>query len=308
MAVPHASGNFGDLIDPRVKKLFYQTLKQLPDYVATVYSVEGSSAPYEISSAVGALDDFVEFTGTVSYGSQNQGYDVRATHLEFTKGIQVERKLYDDDQHGIWQKRPVELANSWNRTRQKDCARLFNNAFSVDTKFYVHSEGVALCSDSHTTTSGASTASGFDNLITAGLSAVAMSAARIQMSGFRDDAANRYFSMADELWIPIDLFEQAQEIIKSSGKVDSANNNINVHKDQFTIMPTENGWNYLTDTNNWFLCDGSMRKSNCTWYDRVSMDIARAEELDTLIAKWRGYGRYGNKYQDWRFIMGAQVS
>ena len=308
MPVPHATGNFGDLIEKRVTKLFYDELKQLQDMVATLFSVESSSDAYEVSSEVGALDDFTEFTGTVSYGSQNQGYDVRASHVEFTKGFQIERKLYDDDRHGVWQKRPVELANAAHRTRQKHCARLLNNAFSVDSMFYAHTEGVALCSDSHTTTSGASTATGFDNLTTASLSAVALSAARIQMQGYLDDAGNRYMSMPNELWIPIDLFEQAQEIVKSSGKVDTANNNMNVHKDKFSIMPSENGWNYLTDTNNWFLADSQLRKRVCVWYERVPLEFAQAEELDTLIAKWRAYMRYSCMYQNWRWALGAQVS
>lgn len=308
MPVPHSSGNFGDLLDRRITKLFYDELEQLPDLVGTVYQIAKSNDAYEVSSETGALDDFSEFTGTVSYGSQNQGYDVRMTPLEFTKGIQIERKLYDDDRHNIWQSRPKELANSANRTRQKDAARLFNNAFSVDTKFYSHSEGVALCSDSHTTTSGASTATGFDNLITSALSAVSFSAARIQMQGFLDDIGNRYYSMPNELWIPIDLFETAQEIVKSSGKVDTANNNINVHKDAFTIMPSENGWNYMTDTNNWFIADSRLRKRFAVWYERVPLEFAMAEELDTLIAKWRAYMRYGNMYQNWRFILGASVS
>lgn len=308
MPVPHATGSFGDLIDKRVTKLFYDELKQLPDYVGTLYSVESSSDAYEISSETGALDDFSEFTGTVSYGSQNQGYDVRANHVEFTKGIQIERKLYDDDRHGIWQRRPVELANAANRTRQKHAARLLNNAFSVDAMFYSHSEGVALCSNSHTTTSGASTASGFDNLVTSSLSAVSLSSARIQMQGFVDDMGNKYMSMPDELWIPIDLFEVAQEIVQSSGKVDSANNNVNVHKGNFKIMPNEQGWNYLTDTNNWFLADGRLRKRFCVWYERVPLEFAQAEELDTLIAKWRAYMRYSNMYQNWRWILGASVS
>lgn len=308
MPVPHSSGNFSDLLDKRVTKLFHDELEQLPDLVGTVYQIAKSNDAYEVSSETGALDDFSEFTGTVSYGSQNQGYDVRMTPLEFTKGIQIERKLYDDDRHNIWQSRPKELANAANRTRQKDAARLFNNAFSVDTKFYSHSEGVALCSDSHTTTSGASTATGFDNLVTSALSAVSFSAARIQMQGFLDDIGNRYYSMPNELWIPIDLFEVAQEIVKSSGKIDTANNNINVHKDAFTIMPSENGWNYMTDTNNWFIADSRLRKRFAVWYERVPLEFAMAEELDTLIAKWRAYMRYGNMYQNWRFILGASVS
>lgn len=308
MATPHVSANFGDLIDKRVTKLFYDELKALPDYVSTLFNVESSSDAYETSSEIGALDDFVEFSGTVSYGSQNQGYDVRATHVEFTKGIQIERKLYDDDRHVVWQRRPVELANAAVRTRQKHAARVLNNAFSVDSYFYSHTEAVALCSNSHTTTSGASTASGFDNLVTSSLSAVSMSSARIQMQGYRDDMGNRYYSMPDELWIPIDLFETAQEIVQSQGKIDSANNNVNVHNGKFKIMPNDQGWNYLTDTNNWFLCDGRLRKRFLVWYERVPLEFAMAEELDTLIAKWRSYMRYSLMYQNWRFILGASVS
>jgi len=308
MAVPHASVNFGDLIDKRVTKLFYDELKQLPDYVSMLYSVERSNDSYEKSSEVGALDDFSEFTGSVAYGSQYQGYDVQANHVEFTKGIQIERKLYDDDRHGIWQKRPVELANAAMRTRQKHAARLLNNAFSVDNYFYSHSENVALCSNSHTTTSGASTATGFDNLITSSLTAVALVSARIQMMGYLDDIGNRYYSMPDELWIPIDLYDRAAEIVKSSGQVDTANNNINVHKGGYKIMPSESGWNYMTDTNNWFLADSRLRKRFCVWYERVPLEFAMAEELDTLIAKWRAYMRYSNMYQNWRWVLGSQVS
>jgi phage major head subunit gpT-like protein len=308
MAVPHSTGNFGDSIDKRVTKLFYDELQQYSDRISLLYSVESSSDAYEISSEIGALDDFVEFQGTVSYGSQNQGYDVRANHIEFTKGLQIERKLYDDDRHNIWQRRPKELANSAWRTRQKHAARILNNAFSVDSMFYTHSEGVALCSDSHTTTSGASTTVGFDNLTTSALSAVSLTAARIQMMGFLDDIGNKYYSMPDELWIPIDLFEVAQEIVESSGKVDTANNNVNVHKGSLSIMPEKAGWLYLTDANNWFLTDSRLRKQFLTWYERVPLEFAMAEELDTLIAKWRAYMRYSHKYQNWRFMLGAQVS
>src|SRR5690349_1620582 len=104
--VPHQTGGFGDLIDKRVTKLFYDELQLLPDYVGTLFDVQSSSDAYEKSSEIGEMDDFAQFSGTVSYGSQSQGYDVTANHVEFTKGIQIERKLYDDDRHGIWQSRP----------------------------------------------------------------------------------------------------------------------------------------------------------------------------------------------------------
>jgi phage major head subunit gpT-like protein len=304
MPVPHSTGNFGDLIDKRVSKIFYDTYKQLPDRIADFYNMESSSDSFEKNSGIGSLGDFSQFAGTVTYQSQAQAYDTTATHVPFANGIQIERELYDDDRHGIWEKRPMALAQSAQRTRQKHAARLFNNAFSVDSYFYNNSEGVSLCSDSHTTNSGASTAAGFDNLVTSSLSAVAVTAARIQMRGFRGDVAERLSVMPSKLLIPIDLYEIAYEIAESEGKVDSANNNANVHKGKYEVTD----WEYLTDTNNWFMLDGSAQKMDLTWYDRIPLEFAMAEELDTLIAKWRAYMRFSCAWWDWRFILGGNVS
>ena len=304
MPVPHVAASFADLVDRRVTKLFYDTYDQLPSRLGDLYSMESSSDQYEVASGVGALQNFAQFTGSVSYQSQSQGYDTRATHLQFASGIQIERELYDDDRHGIWERRPVALAQAANRTRETHGARLPNLAFSVDTLFYNNTEAVALCSNSHTTTSGASTASGFDNLVTAAFSATALAAARIQMVNFRDDQANRISIMPNEVWIPPDLYDVAYEITESMGKPDTANNNRNVHFGKYQIYE----WNYLTDANNWFLCDSGMKKQMVTWWDRVPLEFAFAEEIDTIIAKWRAYMRYSLAWYDWRFILGSQVT
>lgn len=304
MAVPHSVGNFGDLINKRVTKIFDDKFKELPDKIPTIYDVMKSNDSHETWSDVGTLPDFTQFSGTVNYQSMNQGYDVTATHVPFASGIQIERELYDDDRHNVWQKRPAALAESYHRTRQGHAARVYNFAASVDTFFYNNSEGVALASNSHTTTSGASTSTGFDNLTTASLSAVAVASARIQMRNFRGDQANRISVMPDKLVIPVDLYEVAHEIVKSSGKVDSANNNSNVHKDAYEIMD----WEYLTDSNNWFMEDSSMRKQFLIWFDRIPIEFAMAEELDTLVAKWRGYARYSWMWTDWRWLLAGVVS
>ena len=304
MPVPHTSGSFADLIDPRVKKLFYDEYKQLPSMIGDLCSVETSKDPFERWSEVGTLGDYPEFNGSVTYQSQSQGYDTTATHVEFASGIQIERKLYDDDRHSIWEKRPVALADAAHRTREKHGARLLNSAFSVDTYFYNNTEAVALCSDSHTTTSGASTTSGFDNRVTSALSAVAIAAARIQFVNFRGDQAERISLMPDTLWIPPDLFETAYEIVNAQGKLDTANNNPNVHYGKYKVYE----WNYLTDTNNWFMCDSRVQKQWVVWFDRVPLEFAFAEELDTLIAKWRAYMRYSNAWFNWRWVLGGLVS
>lgn len=305
MSVPSTSENFGDLLDPRFQKIFNEQYDQLPDMLSSLYTSENHNGRNNMTwSAVGTVPDFEEFTGQVNYNSQNEGYDITATYKEFTNGIQVERKLFDDDQFNIMDQRPRALATAAQRTRQKHGAQLLNNAFSVDTTFAVNSEGVSLCSDSHTTTSGASTASGFDNKGTSALSATAVAAARIQMVGYRGDQAERISIMPDELWIPNNLYEEAFEIVQSMGKLDTANNNRNVHEGQYKIHE----WNYLTDTNNWFMCDSTQRTQSVFWVDRVALEFAMAEDFDTFIAKWRAYMRYTAAWTDWRWIFGSQVA
>lgn len=305
MGTPMTSGQFGDLLDPRFQKIFHDNLKEPNDIIPLLYTNQATNGRNNMTwSGVGQMPDWDEFTGNVTYASQAQGYDVTMTPIEFARGVQIERKLFDDDQFHIMDQRPKALANGARRLRQKHAVRIFENAFSVDPYFYQHSEGVALCSDSHTTTSGASTAAGFDNKITSSFSATALAAARIQMVGFRGDVGEKLDMKPDEIWYPPNLYEQVYEVVNSMGKVDTANNNVNVHQSAYSM----NELIYMNDTNNWFVTNSSARKEFLFWSDRVPIEFAMIEDFDTLIAKWRGYGRWAMAYTDWRFILGSQVS
>ncbi len=306
MATPSVSGNFGDLLDPRFQKIFNDRYNQLEDKLGTFFTMVSDSptkADYR-TSQMGTLGDVPEFTGTVIYDDSHQGYDGTITPKEYASGYQIERKLFDDDQYGVMDSKPKTLATAFQRTRQKHGAQLFNNIFSLDSTWNTFTEAVAICSNSHTTTSGASTAAGYDNLVTSSLTAVALAAARVQMINFRGDRAERISVVPNTLLIPPDLYDLAFEIVESSGKPDTANNNANVHKGKYNVVE----WIYLTDVNNWMLIDSTMMKDSLFWFDRVQKQFAQVEDFDTLIAKWRMYARYGHGHNDWRWVLGAQVS
>jgi hypothetical protein len=301
---PATSESFGDLLDPRFQMIFHGEYDELPDMVSRLYTIPPTNGREDMRwSEVGDFGDFSEFDGSVDYDSLSQGYDTTATPIEFASGFQVRRKLFDDDQYHIMDQRPANLATAANRTRQKHAARPFNNAFSVDSYFYNNTEGVAMCSASHTTTSGASTTSGFDNLSTSALSATAFASARIQMKGFRNDRGGRISTMPNELMYPVGLYETAWEIINSQGKLDTGDNNPNVHQGAYKLVE----WEYL-DGSNWFLMDSGARRRSLFWIDRIPIEFAFAEDLDTLVAKWRGYMRHANAHRNWRFVLGALVS
>lgn len=298
---------FADLLDRRFTKIFDNRFKEETDRIAEFYRMTTGTQITERFSSVGTMGEMEEFAGQVSYGEVAQGYDTSITPVQFSKGFQVERLLVDTDQFNIMDQKPKQLAASAARTRQIHAARPFNNAFSVDPLFGSNSEGVAMISNSHTTTSGASVATGFDNLVTTALSAVAVSSARTQMVNFRGDQAERIVVKPDTLLVPEqgNMHETAWEIVNSMGKVDTANNNANFNKGRFTVKP----WIFLDDANNWFMYDDAMLKDLClVWVEGTKPEFAFIEDFDSLVGKWRCYGRWGNHWTEWRGILGAQVS
>jgi len=300
--------NFPDLYDPRFDEIFDNEYLKAEDGIEKYYRMRPGKLETERFTQIGGLPEMTDFTGTVPYDTVSQGYDITATQLEFVQGIQVERRLVEFDQHDVIMNKPKALADSLNRLRQIHRVRPFVNAFSVDTKFYNNSEGVALCSNSHTTTSGASTASGFDNLVTTGMSATAVASLRIQMIKHRNDQGQEISIMPSVLYIPPDLYETAYEIVGSSGKPDVATNAANVHYGQYEVW--EDLWlSTRGSTTDWFMLDPiMMKKWGLLWLDKQKGEFAMVEDFDTLTGKWRVYCIWTQAELDWRWISGADVA
>ena len=306
MPVPQSTTAHAELLDRRFSKIFDGAYKNPDEKRSTLFTVQTArKGADEKMSNIGELGDLVPYTGSFTYDSTNQGYEVTATHKEYGKAMSITRTMRDDDLFSVMDKQPAKLGRATDRTLENFGARIFTMAFSNDTLFYVHSEGVPLCSNSHTTRSpGVSTAVGFDNLGVSALSATAVSAYRIQMRQFRGDRAERLSIRPNELWVPVDLEDTAYEITNSMGKLDTANNNVNAQQGRWSVHV----WDYMSDANDWFMCDSMMRKENLFWWNRIAPEFAKTGDFDTMDWKWRVYVRFSYNYNGWRWVMGSQVS
>jgi len=276
--------------------------------VEKFYSFKSAKLITERFSTIGTMDDVPRFLGSVDYDDVYQGYDVAVTPLEYAKGIQIQRRLFDTDQHDKIESKPKALSGALFRTRQKFAARPFNFAFGVDNYFYNHTEGVSLCSNSHTTTSMASTSSGFDNLVTTSLNPVTYTAALFQMYNFRGDRAEKITVRPNMLVIPKApaIAEAAHEIVKSSSYPNQSNSGVSNYN-QGTTEVFE--WIELNSTTNWFMIDSTMMKDQgLYWLDAVKAEMKMMEDFDTLVMKHRLYAVWANMWLDWRWVLGASVS
>lgn len=303
------STNWADRLDARIADYAEEEYKQTKDLIPAFFTVVGpGDTPQKQDyrfSASGALTDLSDFDGAVVYQDAYEGYDGTITPKEYVTGIQIARKLYDDSLHGDIAAKAQGIGRAVARTRQKHGAQWWNNVFSVDTTWLSHTEGVAMCSNSHTTRAAdTSTASGFDNLVTTALSTAAVIAARIQMKGFRDDRGNRIESEGDTLIVPVNLEHTAFEITESMGYPEEVTNARNFNDGRYKVVSSV----YFTDTNDWGMADMSLLKRNLIWYERLAYELANVESFDELIGKWRAYARWGQGWKDWRGLLGASVS
>jgi phage major head subunit gpT-like protein len=307
--MPAISEAFGDLLEPGLRKIFTEQYNDIPSLLGALYNMGSSSTSYEKDSSVGSFDDFPTFQGQISYDDVYQGYDVTYTPAEFAKGFKVERKIFDDDLYNIISKKSSGLARSAKRSREKYGAQLFNNAFSGTGTIIVdgvtvlnNSEALSLCNASHTST--APSVAVQSNTGTSALNATSVEATRILMAAFKGDRGERISVIPDMLLVPRNLEQTGYELIASKGKVDSAENNENFLFGRYKLAV----WDYLTDSNNWFMIDSKMMKDFLSWYDRVPLEFFQDKSFDTLIAKFAAYMRFSFGWSDWRFIYGHNVA
>lgn len=308
MASPVTARAMPDVLDPRFREITYNTFQLQKDLVPFFYQIVQSNLETERVSDITPMGDLVEFTGTLTYEGPDQAYDVTATHREFALGLQVERRLWQFAQFdGIVEGLFSGLADAAYRKRQKDAHRIWNNAFANDTYFFNHSEAVALCSNSHTTTrSGVSTASGFDNLETVALSPTQLGTIITNMRKLKDLSGERINVIPTLILAPVDLRDRAVEIVKTTSGLDTAEGTVNVYNSEYNFRIVDSV--YLTDANDYFVIDENFMKKNLIWFDAVPAEFARVEAFDEIVAKYRSYMVYTNLRHLWQFVVGSQVS
>jgi phage major head subunit gpT-like protein len=294
-----ASENFAYLLDPGLRKIFMDEYALPEGQVDNLFGMEKSNKATEYDLGIGGMGDLEEFTGTIPYGDFQQQYRISYTHKEWVKGIKVERKLVDDDLYAIINKRPMQLAMVARRTREKHGASVFNNAFN--TAIFAGGDGLALCASAHTRVGTASTVG---NAGSTALSATAVEATRLLMRAFTDETDNLLTARGDTLLVPPALEETAWEIITSTGKLGTADNDPNFQKGKYKIIV----WDYLSDSNNWFMIDMRMAKLFLKWFNRIPVEFNKDKDFDTYVAKWSVYTRYSYGFSDWSWIYGHNVA
>lgn len=294
-----ATGNWPNAAEPIIRKNFLLGLKGIPQEREMMFDVGPSSKLTETLLSWGDSPAMGPFTGSLNYGQVVENYSKSITNVEYAIGLALQRKFILTDQIRVAKKLPQIMGKSVRLRWLSDTWALFNNAFNTT---YTGGDGLALCSTAHTSNAGGSN---WSNSGTSALSPAAVTATRTAMIRFNTNTDQPQFeTKPDTLIVPTDLEDYATEIVKSRGKVDTANNNVNFHYGQYQVLATR----MLTDTNNWFMANMEKMKENQVWYEVVRLEMEKDKDFNTKVARWSWYSFYGFGFERPDHIYGHQVS
>lgn len=275
--------------------------------IEKLYRILPSNSAYEEFMEVGAIQDIPEFNGKLETLGMAPGFYRKIEPKEYGGMVVTERKFFDDEKYGVTRQIAKKMMESAMRVRDKVAVRPIGNAFSAAFDYMQSEEGVALCSSSHATKAGTSTASGFDNAGSTALSKTSVAATKILMNQFRNDISERISPRRKlALVVPEALEDLAMEIMGTPSGLDTTESNKNVlyQRHEVITIPRLDD----IDTNNWFMVDMDMIKDELIWIDRIKPEAESDVDFSTKQFQQSIYFRFANGPIGWRFIYGHQVS
>lgn len=226
--------------------------KQYPELWKDIFasSKEGKKAYVEdvLMSGFGAAPVKAEGAG-VSYDAGSEGYVSRYVFETIALACAITEEAQEDDLYAdLGSQMAKALARSMQYTKNVKGANILNNAFTAG---FTGGDGVVLGSASHTLQGGGT----FSNILStaADLSETSLEDMLILIGDAVDERSLPIHLMSQKLVVPTELQFTAQRLLKTEGRVGTANNDINAVRSMSLIGGGFKTNVYLTDPDAWFL-------------------------------------------------------
>ena len=305
-ASTHQENDFLELLEPKLRKVFYGSYKEVPEQFSTIFNVKTSKKAKETDYGVGAFRPWEKFGNsfttigdsnkmpTVSYQKIHPGLERTYVHEEFTSGFMVERKFIADEQYEVLEKLTKDLARAGRLKVELDAVSLFNEALKDKATATIYDEKKLFAHDHPLVDNKSKTG---DNLIEGELTKDTLKNALLLGRKQLNEAGALCVMNFDTLVVPPDLEYLARTLLQSTGDTGTANNDINVLKGRLKIKV----WDYLERENACFLMDSNAHEANFFWRERPQ--FFRETDFDSLVKKYVGYMRYSYGVSDWRGLI-----
>jgi|TARA_R110000796_G_scaffold24394_3_gene69545 hypothetical protein len=289
-------------LEPGLNALFGLEYKQYADQTKEIFVTESSDRAFEEEVMLGGFGEAsVKPEGQgVAYDNAQETYTARYTHETIALAFAITEEAIEDNLYDRLASRYTKaLARSMASTKNVKGANILNNGFAGAGN-PTYGDGTVLLNAAHPTLSGNQS-----NILTvaADLNETSLEASLIQIAATLDERGLKVAAQARRLVIPSELQFTADRLMKSQGRVSTADNDINAIKNMGMVPEGYIVNNYLTDTDAFFLITDV--PNGMKHFDRAPLKTSMEGDFDTGNVRYKARERYSFGVSDWRGIFGT---
>ena len=287
-------------LEPGLNALFGLEYNRYENQHAEIFDTETSDRAFEeevMLSGFGTAQVKPEGT-SINYDDATESFTARYTHETIALAFSITEEAVEDNlYYKISSRYTKALARSMANAKQVKAANVLNNGF--DSSF-TGGDGVELFSTAHPPTGG-----NIKNELStaADLNETSLEQALIDIAALTDERGLKIAAKGMKLIIPSALQFTAERLMKSTGRVGTADNDINAVVSKGMIPQGYTVNHYLTDTDAFFIKTDV--PNGLKHFTRAPIKTAMEGDFETGNVRYKARERYSFGWSDWRGIFGS---
>jgi len=285
-------------LEPGLNALFGLEYKRYDSEHEEIYAKESSDRAFEeevMLSGFANAQTKPEGQG-VSFDEAQETFTARYTHETVALAFAITEEAMEDNLYDRISSRYTKaLARSMANAKQVKAASPLNNGLPSGS--FNTGDGVTLINTSHPTIAGT-----FSNTLStaADLNETSLEQAMIDIAAFTDERGLKIAAKGMKMIIPSALQFTADRLMKSPGRVGTADNDINALKNMGMIPQGYRVNHYLTDTDAFYIITDV--PNGMKYFDRAPLKTAMEGDFDTGNVRYKARERYSFGCSDPRGI------
>ena len=290
-------------LEPGLNALFGLEYKQYENQSAEIYTTESSDRAFEEEVMLsGFANAYVKPEGSgVAYDTAQETFTARYTNETIALAFAITEEAIEDNLYDRLASRYTKaLARSMSQTKQVKGAAPLNNGLPSLSSF-TSGDGQQLFSTAHPTIAGT-----FQNTLTtqADLNETSLEQALIDIAAMTDERGLKIAAKGVKMIVPPANQFTAERLMKSQGRVGTADNDINAVKSMGMIPQGYRVNNFLTDTDSWYITTDV--PNGMKHFNRAPLTTKMEGDFDTGNVRYKARERYVFGVSDPRGIFGVE--
>ena len=290
-------------LEPGLNALFGLEYKQYADETKEIFVTESSDRAFEEEVMLsGFANALVKPEGSgVAFDQAEETFTARYTNETIALAFAITEEAIEDNLYDKLSSRYTKaLARSMANTKQvKSVYPLIQGLPTTDN--YDSGDAVSLFSTAHPTIAGV-----FSNTLAtqADLNETSLEQALIDIAALTDERGLKIAAKGVKMIVPSANQFTAERLMKSQGRVGTADNDINAIKSMGMIPQGYRVNNYLTDTDSWYIVTDV--PNGMKHFDRAPLTTKMEGDFDTGNVRYKARARYVFGVSDPRGIYGVE--